>query len=215
MTVATPDLDGPKTGLLAVPFQPAPWKMERILEAVSKHPWWFNAPCSEQERAVSAATLVLDPFNKIWEVWKGHEFVGILLLWRIQPQVDAVFHFVFFDQNLIGKRALILGFLQYCFGDLGFRRLSIEVPSFKSAMLAFARRKLGFTFEGEAEVEKMVVQHGLRVKDPYRANHKESLQVVIASAGSRREAAHWWNGQWYDVLCLKLTAGEYERFMEG
>lgn len=217
MTVATPDLDGPKTGLMAVPFQPTPAKMQTVLQAVADHPWWFNSPATEQERAVAAATLLADPFNRVWEVWQGGKFVGLLILWRIQPKVDAVFHFIFFDQNLIGKRALILGFLGHLFADpdLGLRRVSMEVPTFKLALLSFARRKLGFTFEGEAEVRKLVVQHGLRVKDPYRANHKESMDVVLASAGSRREAAHWHDGRWHDVLCLKLTAAEYERFMEG
>ena len=211
----TPSLDGPATGLLAVPFVSTQAKVQKILEACIAHPWWFNAPATDEERALAAATLLHDPFNRIWEVWRGGVFVGLLLLWRIQPGVDAVMHFIFFDQNLVGKRSLILSFLGHCFEELGYRRISIEVPEFKSALLGFVRRKLGFRFEGESTVEGMVVQHALRLKDPHRANHKESLSVVMASAGSRREAAHWHDGQWYDVLCLRQTKAEYDRFMEG
>jgi hypothetical protein len=200
---------------MAVPFVSTPAKVQIILEACLKHPWWFNAPATDEERAMAAAVLIHDPYNKVWEVWRGGQFVGLLLLWRIQDRVDAVVHFVFFDQNLIGKRGLILSFLGHCYHELGYQRLSIEVPEFKMAMLGFARRKLGFRFEGEQEVLKMVVQHQLRLKDPYRSNHKESIAVVMAGAGSRREAAHWHEGKWYDVLCLRQTRSEYDRFMEG
>lgn len=215
MTVASvPALDGPKSELFAIPFDSTPAKVELILQECIKHPWWFSAPATDEERALSAAILIHDPYNKVWEVWRGGTFVGLLLLWRIQERVDAVMHFVFFDHNLIGKRSLILSFMGHCYQELGYRRLSVEVPEFKSALLGFARRKLGFRFEGEDVVHKMVIQHGLRLKDPYRANHKEVLSVVMAGAGSRREAAHWDNGQWYDVLCLRQTAEEYARFME-
>ena len=202
---------------LAVPFETTPKKVKIIINECVEHPWWFNAPCSDEERAFAIGFLIHDPQNRVWEVWEGGYFVGLILLQRIQPRVDALLHFVFFDQNLINKRSLLLGFLGCCYhsDEFGFERISFEVPEFRSALVGFARRKLGFTFEGESVVRQMVVQHGLRLKDPYRANHKESLDVIVAGAGSRREAAHWHKGQWHDVLCLKQTKAEYDRFMEG
>ena len=83
----------------------------------------------------------------------------------------------------------------------------------------------------EAEVERLVTRHSLRLRKdrdpqvadrrtlkvpaPYRPGKNEPLDIVIAASGSRREAAHWHDGQWFDVLCLRQTAEEYSSFMEG
>lgn len=204
-----------KADLFAVPFDSTEAKRQTILQACVNHPWWFVCESSPEERALAASMIIHDPLNKVWEVWRGGTFVGILVLWQIQPAVNAVFHFVFFDQNLVGKRKLILNFLAHCFapvdeGGLGLRRVTMEVPEFKPALLGFARRKLGFRFEGEDRSRKLVEGRGFKVKDPYRPNHRCDELDLLISAGSRREHAHWFEGHWHDVLVLRLMAAELD-----
>lgn len=199
--------------LMAVPYvwnKGNPIKNAVILDAVVKHPYWFSAPSTADERRKAAAWLLTSPENLTWEVWRGGDLVGILLLWRVSPKVDALFHFVFFDQNLVGKRTLLVKFLGYCFTELGFRRLTMEVPEFVRTLISFARRKLGFHFEGENRTVDHPAVQALGSGTTGRMQHPN---LWVAQQGSRREGAHWHNGTWHDVICLRLTAEEYSAFI--
>lgn len=175
-----------------------------VLGHVVEHPYWFNAPSTPEERALAASLYLQDPMNRVWEVYRGGEFVGVITLWRIAPQVDALLHFVFFDHKLAGKRQLLLSFLGHCFEDLNFRRISMEIPETVGTLVSFVRRKLGFRFEGEART----LDHYL-VKRVRERKEMPNPEEWIASHGSRREGAHWHDGEWRDVLCLRLTRDDF------
>lgn len=199
---------------LATPYEPergGPEKVELILAHAAAHPQWFNGPSTPEERGALAFWLLHHPEHLTWEVWRGGELVGILLLRKITPKTDALLHFVFFDHNLVGKVGLLRRFLGYCFKDLGFQRITMEIPEDVDKLVSFARRKLAFRFEGESAVKS----HPL-IADLERATGKSgNPHTWVASQGSRRERAHWRDGVWVDLICLRLTAPEYqERYPE-
>lgn len=175
-----------------------------MIQHIADHPFWFNAPADRETLELSASLLLNDPFHWSWEVWRGSEFVGIIVLWRIAPQVDALLHFVFFDENLVGKRQLLLSFLEHCFEDLGFRRISMEIPESVGTLVRFARKKLGFRFEGEDRTTDAFVVRQIR-----QNGEMPNPTQWIASQGSRREGSHWHDGAWRDTLCLRMTAEEF------
>lgn len=186
-------------------------KLEMILGHAMEHHEWFGAESTPEDRRQSALWLLTHPYHLTWEVWRGSELVGILLLWRITPKVDAVVHFVFFDRNLVGKVRLLRNFLRYCFDDLGFQRLSMEVPEDVEKLISFARRKLSFRYEGESAVQS----HPL-VADLERWRGKDGKpNVWAASVGSRRERSHWRDGKWLDTICLRLLAPEFRELYPG
>lgn len=186
-------------------------KLAQILAAAESNPQWFGVESTGEDRQASAYWLLTNPQHLTWEVWRGEELVGILLLWRITPRVDALLHFVFFDHNLVGKVKLLRRFVRYCFEELGFQRISMEVPEDVEKMVSFVRRKLAFRFEGEQSVK----QHPL-IADLERWRGKEGNPHIWAAAvGSRKERAHWRDGIWQDLVCLRLTAPEYREHYPG
>lgn len=200
-----PDLP---TDYLAIPFD---WqrggqeKWEILAQMAADRPHWFSGPTTDPERRQIVAYLLTHPEHLVWEVWRGGAFVGILMLQRIAPKADALLHFVFVDRSLSGKAKLIQRFCGYCFEDLGLQRLSLEVPEYLQTLASFARRKLDFRFEGEGlephPVERiMLTPTRVKVVNPHQ---------WLAERGARREQAHWCDGKWYDVLCLRLLAREY------
>ena len=135
---------------LVVPYRPFvgnQQKNTRILEECAKHPERFTLPMTRADIMTTAAWYLTDPGNLAWEVWNGSEIIGILLLDRIVPRVDARWHFMFFDGNLVGKQALLQEFVRRAF-TLPLERLSMEVPENVASLISFVRRKLGFSYEG-------------------------------------------------------------------
>lgn len=204
-------------------------KLLQILWAAQENPQWFGVESTAEDRQMSAYLLLTAPSNLTWEVWRGGELVGILLLWRIVPRVDALLHFVFFDRDLVGKVRLLRNFLRYCFEDLGFQRISFEVPETpapvgvkieghdkttrkarNNTLLSFVRRKLSFRFEGESAVKS----HPL-VAELKRTTGNSEPSMWVAGVGSRREQAYWSEGRWLDVICLRLTAPEFQELYPG
>lgn len=224
-----------ESSLMLVPLDLSPLvlnakeKLARILGAAEENPQWFGVESTAEDRRQSALWLLTNPQHLTWEVWRGGELVGILLLWRIIPKQDALLHFVFFDRDLVGKVRLLRKFLRYCFEDLGFQRISLEVPETpaplglrtseydkttrkarNNTMLSFVRRKLSFRFEGESAVKN----HPL-VADLKRTTGNSDPSMWVAGVGSRRERAHWLDGRWIDVICLRLTAPEFQELYPG
>lgn len=100
-------------GLLATPynFETVDLKWTTlILDTLVAHPKWFNMPTDPQRLREAAAAVLADSRNLHWAVWKGGEVVGMLGLREVQEGLDAQFHFLFLDRNLVGKR----GLLAYC-----------------------------------------------------------------------------------------------------
>ena len=158
------------------PFSGNPAKNDRILEECAAHPERFTLPMTRNDIRTTAAWYLTDPENFAWEVWKGGAICGILLIDRVVPQIDARLHFVFFD-GLLGKRALLEAFIQRAFEALKFQRLSLEIPETEGNNLVnFARRKLGFDYEGKSR------------------------------QGSRRERSYFDGAAWRDVILLRRLA---------
>lgn len=188
-------------------------KLELILAHAMRDPQLFGGDqFDEAGRAQYAYWLVTHPQHLVWEVWRGEELVGILLLHRITPKVDALLHFVFFDRNLVGKVRMLRRFLRTCFEELGFQRISMEVPEPVEKLVSFARRKLFFKYEGEQAVRS----HPLIADLERAAGSSANPHIWASRVGSRRERAYWRDGAWHDVICLRLTAPEFgEQFPGG
>lgn len=180
---------------LVVPYRPfvgALSKNDRILEECVRHPERFTLPMTRDDIHATAAWYLTDPDNLVHEVWRGSSLVGIFLLDRIVPAVDARWHFVFFDGELVGKLALLREFLNRLFGALSLQRVTLEAPANAVQLISFARRKLGFRYEGEN-----------------RMSDKPVSMRWAASQGSRRERSYLNStGEWLDVICLRLLASE-------
>ncbi len=183
------------SGYMAIPFDPSRGDRNRItliLDTFCEHPSWMSLPVGPEVMRIVAAKILTDPENRIMEVWRGGEFVGLLLLTSIVPGVDALVHFVFFDRNLVGKRGLILNWLDQCFAELELQRVTMEVPETVEVLASFARRKLGFKYEGEDRQPEL--------------KHQDAVHQ--AKQGSRKERAHFADGEWRDILRLRLLREE-------
>ena len=179
-------------------FGPPADKNERIFLALEKHPERFTLPMTRAEIRASAAWHLTDPDNLIWEVWRDSEFVGILLVSRIVPGLDALLHFVFFDGDLLGKRTFLKNFCAFLFEELHLERISLEVPEHVQTLVSFARRKLGFRYEGESR-QMTTSEHKIIENEP---------AVWVARQGSRREHGCRTATGAADVICLRLLRSE-------
>jgi len=133
--------------LVLVPYiwhQGDPTRNTIILDEFVAHPEWCTVPLNDEELRLTASAVLTRHDSMVWECWRSGELVGILLLTQVLPKMGAQFHFLFFDQNLVGKRLLLKRFLAYCFKELGFRRVSMEVPEHQHRYLDFCRKTLGF-----------------------------------------------------------------------
>ena len=140
-----------RDGLLVVPYRPwvgASSKNDATLAHAAAHPERFLVSPLSGDPAILVAQLLTDPRNGAWEVWRTDTFVGIILLDRVVPRIEARLQFVFLDDELASKSALLCEFVQRCFDDLGLRRLTFEAPANMGMLLGFARRKLRFIGEG-------------------------------------------------------------------
>jgi hypothetical protein len=178
-----------------------PLKNTILLDTFVAHPDFLTFPHSPEEARAIGANLLTNPGHIVFEVWKDGGIAGIMILTRIVPRVDALLHFLFTDRDLVGKRKLLQNFVGFCFTDLGFNRLSMEVPE-GSKVERFARRVLNFGYEGESR--------------PRNAELPKSLdQVWVARQGSRSEKSYFNGNVWSDVLRLRLLASEWVGSGEG
>lgn len=172
-----------------------------MAQLAADYPHWIGVETDVAQRAAILFSLFSDPRHLTWEVWKGNAIVGLIVLTDIKPTSDAILHFCFFDRVLIDKTRLLRRFLAYCFEDLRFRRISVQVPVFMGTLVSYYRRKLHFEYEGERAAKQHPTVAQMRKRSP-----GEEVHVWLASVGSRRERAHWFEGKWHDVLCLRLEA---------
>ncbi len=76
-------------------------------------------------------------------------FVGVFYVTEIRTNGDALAHYSFFDGRHEGRVELVKRMLKYAFDELGFRRLSAEVPKFgNNKTRNFVEKSLGFKYEG-------------------------------------------------------------------
>lgn len=166
-----------------------------LLDAFVAHPEFLVYPREPLVARTIAAAMVTNDRNMVWVTYTDQTLTGIVILTRIEPQVDALLHFLFLDKDLVSKRKLLKNLIAHCFRDLGFNRLSMEVPE-GVRLERFARKVLGFRLEGETR--------------PRNAELPKSLSDNwVARQGSRREAAYYDGTDWKDVLLLRLLAREW------
>jgi len=169
-----------------------PNRNEKILDEFVAHPEWCTIPLEADELRVVAAAALTAHDSMAWECWREGELVGILLLTRVMPKVDALFHFLFFDHNLVGKRLLLKQFFQRCFDELGLHRISMEASEHQIKYIGFCR-KLGFRYEGETTMTTVSDSRGT-----------DRTAKRLAQYGSRREQAYCHKGKWLDIELLRL-----------
>ena len=199
--------DSPEFGsFFLVPFRVRPEGHplnSTILDHLCAHPYWTQAPMAPEDLRRNYAALLVDPRHGVYEVWRGDQLLGILTLHGIIPGIEATLHFVFFDDNLVGKRLLLRQFIAKCFRDWGFRRLVMEVPEPMDKLIRIMR-KYGFLPEGETALTGHPLMTRLR---ELGIDHPERW---VARQGSRKEGAHWYDGRWCDLMRLRLLREEWE-----
>jgi RimJ/RimL family protein N-acetyltransferase len=182
-----------------------PNKWEYILDKCCAHRPWFDDAVWENEetRRGAASKYLADTWvsGKLWEVWRGADLVGILLLTDITHS-DAKCHFVFFDHKLSDKQSLCLSVMQWAFEHLDLHCLRLEIPTYARILIKFARRKLGFRYEAE----------GRAFSWPADATPLTERDAML---GARRHHATKYKGEWHDVLLLSITREEFDGFVRS
>lgn len=199
MTASTITVASARTELLlALPYEPFsgnPARNDVILRTCAEMPNLFPMrPESVEERMIAVAHTLMAPDTYAWEVWRGATLCGMLILTRCIPGYDAVAHFAFFDRQLFGRTQLMRRVIGQTFAQFQLQRLTVEIPEHLTALIDFARRKLGFRYEGELAADAA----GLP-----RARW-------AAAWGSRREHSYWDGAAWRDLIMLRLLRSEYE-----
>lgn len=198
-------------GYMALPFdwqRLGPERVSGVLDHFCAHPLWMVQALGPEEMRVAAAAVLTSPDNRIWEVWRGGEMCGLLLLTNIIPMVDAQVHFTFMDRNLIGKTRLIVNWMRDCVAMFDFQRLTAEVPEYEPRLRKFYRNKLGFRYEGEGSVKDRMTRWLGHMK-PEAA--LEQMAVEFADLSSRRERSIRGRSgpdEWKDLIRLRVLRGE-------
>ena len=157
--------------------------------------------------------------SEVWRLAAGDitepELCGLVAFTDILPNVNAAFHPVFFDgqfRNLMGKTQFLLRSLDWAFRSWGLHRISLEMPETKFSLIDYARKKLGFRFEGERRTirQRRAAEFGHLKRRSWREITPSSIE---AEWGSRRYQALMQGGQWRDVLLLSVTAEEFATFV--
>lgn len=198
--------------LFAIPYRGLDLGVDlnaRLIEHLVAHPMWLAAALGEDERRLTAVWIATTPDIWRWEVWNGGTLAGLILMSRLVPMTDAVFHFTLFPSNesgvtLFGARRLLWNFLGHIFEQFQLQRVSAEVPEHVPKLAHFLRQRLGFRYEGETDVARLEKNRGVARLDVPGA------PTWIASQGSRRERAHWNGTKWSDLILLRLLRSEYE-----
>ena len=105
-----------------------------------------------QTRLVMVARQLSAPDARVWEVWRADlddtELVGVVYFSDVVRGVDATGHYVFFDDRLADKIAVLEEAMAEMFTPTdswgGVARLTIEVPAPFVALARHAHVKLGF-----------------------------------------------------------------------
>lgn len=198
--------------LFAIPYvwnRGSPEKNTTLMDYMCKNRMWFSASLTEEEARVNTAWMMTDPSYFKYEVWNGGRLAGVLILHKVTPPVDAIFHFGFLGVqasgvSLFAAKRLLWNFLGWAFDNFGLQRVTMEIPEHYPTLIRFVRQKLAFKYEGELDLERYA-KFGLKGDEP-------SIRAALALYGSRRESAHWnpKTEKWEDVVLLRLLRSEYE-----
>lgn len=178
-----------------------PLEITALLDAFVAQPEFLTYPYPEDVARQLGAHILTDPANVIWTSYCDNDLTGIILLQKVVPRVDATFHFLFLDRKLASKRRLLKNILGVCFTDYGFNRLTMEFPEGVD-LVRFARRVLGFRYEGEGKPRNPELPKAL-------------TDDWVAKQGSRIEQGHFNGSEWKDIIRLRLLACEWAGTGEG
>ena len=189
-----------RADLTAVRFEFSLERWSTLLDGVCSHRAWFDDAVwhDESKKRATAASYLADGIlhGVLWEVWRGDELTGVILLNQLTLGRAGTAHFVFFDRKLADKRALCLNGMAWAFDKLDLQVIRTEVPTYARALAHWARKKLGFRWEAE--------DRKLSWPDDARP-----LTAREAELGSRRYRTMLYNGEWVDTLLLSLTREEF------
>ncbi len=167
-----------------------------LLDAFVAHPEFLAYPHSPDVARRIGAHLLTAEEHVVWTTYNKATLTGCVILTRVVPKVDALMHFLFLDKDLASKRKLLGGIITTCFRDMGFHRLSMEVPE-GVRLERFARKALGFRLEGE-------------IRDRHPELPKSLSDNWVAKQGSRREQSYYNGKVWTDIALVRLLAGEWD-----
>lgn len=167
-----------------------------LLDGFVAFPEFLAYPHEPQQARAVGAALLTNPEHLVYGTYNGPALTGVMILTRVSPKMDALFHFMFLDRDLASKRKVLKNFVGFCLTELGFNRLSMEVPDRGLRLERFARKALGFRLEGE-----------IRNRNPELP--KALSNEWVARQGSRRESAYFDGQTWHDVILLRLLASEW------
>lgn len=179
-----------------------------ILDQMVAHPMWFAAGAPSEGIREQSAWLLTHPEHWKWECWLGGRLVGMIVLSKITPKVDALLHFTFFGTSLFSARQLLWNFLGYAFEHLDLQRISFEAPEHVKGLVTFMREKLCFLYEGEVHSREHRIAQFL-ASNKAGIYHTAAAPMWVAKQGSRREHAHFDGKQWRDILLLRLLRSEW------
>ena len=197
----------------------SPTKLEYILDRLVEHEnEWSD---HQKGRRDIASAILAEHYSGmptfIFEVWRGDDMslCGLIGFRNILIGTQAELHPVFFDgklRNGQGKRDLLLRAMDWACGMYDLHRLAIEVPETAMALVDFARKKLGFRFEGERRTiqQRRAAPQGHITVRRWTA---VTPSAVEAEWGSRRYQAFFKGGHWKDVLLLSVTNDEFRSFV--
>ena len=198
--------------LIAVPFDPTrgdPERITRILDHMASHAGWFASNETPEEARVNALWMMAQEDHWKYEMYNGGTFAGMLLVHRITPKVDALFHFTLLPSKetgatLFGSRKLVWNFLGHVFDQFQLQRISVEIPEHQPKLIHWFRQRLGFRYEGENDTARLAKNRAvLKLEVP-------GIPAWVAAQGSRREHAHWDGTKWQDLVLLRILRTEYE-----
>ena len=182
----------------AVPFAPNPAVVSKLIRGMAAHENLFTdyeracsplceniAACPKCKGRLEAVSRSLtDPKARVWVVWRMDEkpdVVGVLYLTEIIPGGDAKAHYVFFDNDLVGKTQVIENMIAWCFEDhdgwKALGRMTVEIPVYAASLARHASKKLGFGgyFEWKEKGRSLKVEGVRRGVVPWRGKRWDML----------------------------------------
>lgn len=200
---------------IALPFNVNnPAKVTYILDRMVEHDsWWSDFQKGRRETAAAILANGLAGEYRIFEIWQDRDIVGLVSFTDIVPQVDAKFHPLFFDgemSNALGKRGLALGLIDWAFRTIPLERLSAEIPEFRPALISYARKKLGFRYEGE---DRTILFDPCAPRHHGKEGRRVTPRAGQAVLGSRKFRIVRYKGEWHDLILLSVTRDEFNWYL--
>lgn len=193
-----------------------------IVDQLSEHRQWFDDLLWEQPQArrVAVVSYLREAATDgmLWVVYHGANIKGVVLLVEVQPRRDAKAHFVFFDQRLRDKVGMCVDLLGQAFEKFQLERLSVEIPTYASALASFIRKRLGFRYEmeGRETVQLPAELRRLKKKDP-EAYHEvaevlDRYNTEVSAWATRKHRTILYKGTWHDTILLSMTREEFAEY---